>query len=416
MISASWQNASRPARRHVKLEYRRPNPPQHPLMPTYSGRIPSKLPAVGTTIFTVMSRLAAEHHAINLSQGFPDFDCAPELRALVTKHFNAGVNQYPPMAGIAPLRDAIAAKIDTLYGQRYDPELEITIVPGATYGIYTAVATLVRPGDEVILFEPTYDSYAPAVEVHGGVPVYVQLRYPDYSIDWQAVEAAITPRTRMMIINTPHNPTATVLSAEDLRLLEGLLAKTDIVVVSDEVYEHIVFDGHRHQSVARFPRLAERSFLVSSFGKTYHVTGWKMGYVAAPRELMAEFRKVHQYNAFVTNGPLQYVFAEYMGNRDAYLQLAAFYQKKRDYFLDGLKGSRFKPLPSRGTFFQNLCYEAISDEKDTDLAVRLTKEHGIAAIPVSVFYRQPPAHRVLRFCFAKSEETLAKGAAILSTL
>lgn len=416
MISASWQNASRPARRHVKLEYRRPNPPQHPLMPTYSGRIPSKLPAVGTTIFTVMSRLAAEHHAINLSQGFPDFDCAPELRALVTKHFNAGVNQYPPMAGIAPLRDAVAAKIDALYGQRYDPELEITIVPGATYGIYTAVATLVRPGDEVILFEPTYDSYAPAVEVHGGVPVYVQLRYPDYSIDWQAVEAAITPRTRMMIINTPHNPTATVLSAEDLRLLEGLLAKTDIVVVSDEVYEHIVFDGHRHQSVARFPRLAERSFLVSSFGKTYHVTGWKMGYVAAPRELMAEFRKVHQYNAFVTNGPLQYVFAEYMGNRDAYLQLAAFYQKKRDYFLDGLKGSRFKPLPSRGTFFQNLCYEAISDEKDTDLAVRLTKEHGIAAIPVSVFYRQPPAHRVLRFCFAKSEETLAKGAAILSTL
>ena len=386
------------------------------MMPSYPGRIQSKLPNVGTTIFTVMSRLAAEHNAINLSQGFPDFECAPELRALVTKHFNAGVNQYPPMAGIPSLRVAVAEKIESLYGARYDPEHEVTIVPGATYAIYTAVAALIRPGDEVILFEPTYDSYAPAVEVHGGVPVYVQLRYPDYSIDWQAVEAAITPRTRAMIINTPNNPTATVLSAEDLRLLEGLLTKTNIVVISDEVYEHIVFDGHQHQSVARFPALAERSFLVSSFGKTYHVTGWKMGYVAAPRELMTEFRKVHQYNAFVSNGPLQYVFAEYMQNRDAYLQLGAFYQQKRDFFLEGLKQSRFKPLPSRGTFFQNLSYEAISDEKDTDLAVRLTKEHGVASIPVSVFYRQPPAHRVLRFCFAKSEATLAKGAAILSKL
>ena len=385
-------------------------------MPSYPGHIQSKLPHIGTTIFTVMSRLAAEHKAINLSQGFPDFDCTPELRALVTKHFNAGVNQYPPMAGIAPLREAVAEKIASLYGTAYDPEQEVTIVPGATYAIYTAVAALIRPGDEVILFEPTYDSYGPAVEVHGGVPVYVQLRYPDYSIDWQAVQAAITPRTKLMIINTPHNPTATVLSAEDLRLLEGMLKKTDIAVISDEVYEHIVFDGHQHQSVARFPGLAERSFLVSSFGKTYHVTGWKMGYVAAPRGLMNEFRKVHQFNAFVANGPLQYVFAEYMQNKDAYLQLAAFYQKKRDFFLDGLKGSRFKPLPSRGTFFQNLSYEAISEEKDTDLAVRLTKEHGVASIPVSVFYRQPPVHRVLRFCFAKSEETLAKGAEILSRL
>ncbi|MBX9905545.1 MAG: methionine aminotransferase [Burkholderiales bacterium] len=385
-------------------------------MPSHTGRLDSKLPHVGTTIFTVMSRLAAEHQAINLSQGFPDFDCAPELRALVTKHFNAGVNQYPPMAGIAPLREAVAEKIASLYGTAYDPEQEVTIVPGATYAIYTAVAALIRPGDEVILFEPTYDSYGPAVEVHGGIPVYVQLRYPDYSIDWQAVQAAITPRTKLMIINTPHNPTATVLSAEDLRLLEGLLKKTDIAVISDEVYEHIVFDGHQHQSVARFPGLAERSFLVSSFGKTYSVTGWKMGYIAAPRELMNEFRKVHQFNAFVANGPLQYVFAEYMQNKDAYLQLAAFYQKKRDFFLNGLKGSRFKPLPSRGTFFQNLSYEAISEEKDTELAVRLTKEHGVASIPVSVFYRQAPAHRVLRFCFAKSEQTLAKGAEILSRL
>jgi methionine aminotransferase len=272
---------------------------------------------------------------------------------------------------------------------------------------------MVRPGDEVILFEPAYDSYAPAVEVHGGTPVYVQLTYPDYAIPWEAVRQAITPRTRMIIVNTPNNPTASVFSAEDLRMLESLLAGTDIVVVSDEVYEHIVFDGHAHQSAARYPGLAERSFIVSSFGKTYHVTGWKTGYVLAPRELMNEFRKVHQFNVFVANGPIQYAFAEYMKNRDAYLGLAEFYQRKRDFFLKGIEGSRFKPLPSRGTFFQNLCYDAISDERDTDLAVRLTREHGIASIPVSVFYREAPQHKVLRFCFAKSEATLAKGAEIL---
>jgi methionine transaminase len=382
-------------------------------MPNYSGNIQSKLPHVGTTIFTVMSRLAAEHNAINLSQGFPDFDCAPELRALVTKYIGAGLNQYPPMAGVPVLREAVAEKVESLYGARYDVEHEVTIVPGATYGIYTAIAAMVRPGDEVILFEPAYDSYAPGVEVNGGTLVYVQLTYPDYAIPWQAVQQAITPRTRMIIINTPNNPTASVFSAEDLRMLEGMLAGTDIVVVSDEVYEHIVFDGHAHQSVARFPGLAERSFLVSSFGKTYHVTGWKMGYVVAPRELMSEFRKVHQFNAFVTNSPLQYAFAEHMKDRDAYLGLAAFYQKKRDFFLSALEGSRFKPLRSRGTFFQNLCYDAVSDERDTDLAVRLTREQRVASIPVSVFYREPPQHKVLRFCFAKSEATLARGAEIL---
>jgi len=382
-------------------------------MPIFSRPIASKLPDVGTTIFTVMSRLAAEHKAINLSQGFPDFDCAPKLRALLAKYVNSGLNQYPPMAGVAPLREAIAGKVQTLYGATYDPEHEITVVPGATYGIFTAIATLIRPGDEVILFEPAYDSYAPSVEVNGGRPVYVQLKYPDYSIDWQEVQNAITPRTRMIVLNTPNNPTASVFSAEDLRMLEGMLRATDIVVVSDEVYEHIVFDGHRHQSVAHFPGLAERSFVVSSFGKTYHVTGWKTGYVLAPRELMAEFRKVHQFNAFVTNGPVQYALAEYMQDKDAYLSLAAFYQKKRDFFLAGIKASRFTPLPSRGTFFQNLCYDRISDEKDTDLAIRLTREHGVASIPVSVFYRRPPAHKVLRFCFAKSEDTLARGAEIL---
>lgn len=385
-------------------------------MPRYTSAIRSKLPNVGTTIFTVMSRLAAEHNAINLSQGFPDFDCAPELRALLAKYVNSGLNQYPPMAGVAPLREAIAEKVAELYGATYDPEHEITVVPGATYGIFTAIATLIRPGDEVILFEPAYDSYAPSVEVNGGRPVYVQLRFPDYSIDWQEVQNAITPKTRMIVINTPNNPTASVFSAEDLRLLEGLLRGTDIVVVSDEVYEHIVFDGSRHQSIASFPGLAERSFVVSSFGKTYHVTGWKTGYVLAPRELMAEFRKVHQFNAFVTNGPVQYALATYMKDKYAYLSLAAFYQKKRDFFLEGIKASRFRPLPSRGTFFQNLRYDEISDEKDTDLAIRLTKEHGVAAIPVSVFYREPPSHKVLRFCFAKSEETLAKGAEILCRL
>jgi methionine aminotransferase len=382
-------------------------------MPSYARPLASKLPRVGTTIFTVMSRLAQEHGAINLSQGFPDFDCAPALRALVTKYINAGLNQYPPMAGVPGLRVAVAEKVERLYGAAYDPEHEVTIVPGATYGIYTAMAALVRPGDEVILFEPAYDSYAPAVEVHGGIPVYVQLTYPEYAIDWTAVQRAITPRTRAIILNTPNNPTASVLSAEDMRLLDGMLRDTNVIVVSDEVYEHIVFDGHRHQSVARIPGLADRSFIVSSFGKTYHVTGWKMGYVLAPRELMAEFRKVHQFNVFVANGPIQHALAEYMQDRDAYLSLAAFYQRKRDYFLKCLEGSRFVPLPSRGTFFQNLRYDAVSDERDTDLAVRLTRDHGIASIPVSVFYREPPAHKVLRFCFAKSEETLARGAEIL---
>ena len=385
-------------------------------MPQYFSKLQSKLPHVGTTIFTVMSKLASEHGAINLSQGFPDFDCAPELKALLAKYVNAGCNQYPPMTGVPALREAIAGKVEALYGRSYDPELEVTVVPGATYGIFTAVSAFVRPGDEVILFEPAYDSYAPAVEVHGGKPVFVQLTYPDYAIDWKAVERAITPRTRMMIINSPNNPTATVFSDEDLRTLENLLAKTDIIVLSDEVYEHIVFDGHIHQSVARFPGLASRSFVVSSFGKTYHVTGWKTGYVLAPRELMAEFRKVHQFNAFVANAPVQHAFAEYMKDRDAYLSLAAFYQRKRDLFLSGIAGSRFVPLPSRGTFFQNLRYDAISDEPDTELAVRLTREKGVASIPVSVFYRKPPAHRVLRFCFAKSEDTIRRGAEILATL
>ena len=385
-------------------------------MPAYSSPIASKLPKVGTTIFTVMSKLAAEHNAINLSQGFPDFDCAPKLLELVDKYFHAGLNQYPPSAGIMALRERVVEKAAALYGATYDPEHEATIVPGATYGIFNAITAFVRPGDEVIMFEPTYDSYTPAVEVNGGKPVYVRLQYPDYSIDWQAVQRAITPKTRMIVINTPNNPTTSVFSAEDMQVFEGMLRNTNLIVVSDEVYEHLIYDGHQHQSVARFPGLAERSFVVSSFGKTYSVTGWKMGYVLAPKELMHEFRKVHQFNVFVTNGPLQYVLAEYMADPAAYLSLAAFYQQKRDFFLAHLEGSRLRVLPSRGTFFQNFAYDAVSDEKDTDLAVRLTKEKGLASIPLSAFYHDGHCDKVLRFCFAKSEQTLAKGAAILRSL
>ncbi len=382
-------------------------------MPHFPYAIDSKLPHVGTTIFTVMSRLAAEHGAINLSQGFPDFDCAPELQELVAKYMRAGHNQYPPMAGIMPLREAIADKVSALYGARYDPEHEITVTPGATYALFTALATIVRPGDEVIVFEPTYDSYVPSIEVQGGKPVYVGLKFPDYHIDWQEVRAAITPRTRMIIINTPNNPTASVFSASDMRALEDITRGTDIVILSDEVYEHIVFDGARHESVARFPGLAERSFIVSSFGKTYHVTGWKMGYCLAPKELMSEFRKVHQFNVFTCNTPVQYALAEFMQEPQHYLGLADFYQQKRDYFRDRVHESRFTLLPSDGTFFQSVRYDDVTAENDADFAIRLTREHGIAAIPLSAFYHRPPGHKVLRFCFAKREETLFKGTEIL---
>ena len=335
-------------------------------MPAYRHSIASKLPAVGTTIFTVMSRLAQEHNAINLSQGFPDYDCDPALQDCVTRYMKAGHNQYPPMAGIPQLREAISAKVHALYGASYDPEHEITVTPGATYAIFTAIAAMIRPGDEVIVFEPAYDSYVPALEVQGGKAVYIGLKFPDYHINWDEVRTAITPRTRMIIINTPNNPTASVLSAADMQALEILTRDTGILIVSDEVYEHIVFDGAAHQSAARFPGLAERSFIVSSFGKTYHVTGWKMGYCLAPRELMTEFRKVHQFNAFTCNTPVQYALADFMQQPEHYLGLAAFYQKKRDYFRERLRESRFSLLPSDGTYFQSLRYDDVSNEKDID--------------------------------------------------
>jgi methionine aminotransferase len=385
-------------------------------MPSFPGAITSRLPNVGTTIFTVMSRLAAEHGALNLSQGFPDFSAPPLLYDLVLRHMRAGSNQYAPMAGVPALREAIAAKVEALYGARYDPEHEITVTAGGTQAIFTAVAALVRPGDEVILFEPAYDSYAPSVVLNGGTPVRARLAYPDYRPDWDAVRRLVGPRTRLVVVNTPHNPSGTIWTEDDLRSLARLVAGTGIVVLADEVYEHIVFDGRRHESCARFPELAARSFIVSSFGKTYHVTGWKVGYVLAPRELTLELRRAHQFIVFTVNTPVQLALAEYLEDRSRYLELGAFYERKRDLFRKGLAASRFRLLGCSGTYFQLASYERITDERDRPLAERLTREVGVASIPVSAFYEDPPHDPVLRFCFAKSDETLERACERLARL
>ncbi len=377
--------------------------------------LPSRLPNVGTTIFTVMSRLAAEHGAINLSQGFPDFSPALFLLDRVTHHMAAGANQYPPMAGVSALREAIAEKVQRLYLAGYDPESEITVTAGATQAIYTAIAACVRPGDEVIVFAPVYDSYVPGIELNGGHAVYAHLRFPEFKPDWDEVRALITPRTRMIIINSPHNPSGSVWSAEDMAVLESLVRETKIVVVSDEVYEHVVFDRDaggtgkpRHESVTRYPGLRERSFVVSSFGKTYHVTGWKVAYCLASRALMSEFRKAHQFIVFTVNHPAQLALADFMREHPEFADnLASFYQAKRDFFRQQLEGSRFVLLPCAGTYFQLATYGAISDEPDTSFVQRLTKEYGVAAIPVSVFNPYGDDQRVIRFCFAKNEATLA---------
>ena len=372
--------------------------------------IQSKLPNVGTTIFTVMSKLAADLGAINLSQGFPDFDCDPALVDAVAKHMREGRNQYAPMQGVPALRQAIAAKFAELYGASYDPDTEVTVTSGGTEAIFDAVAAVVRPGDEVIVFEPCYDSYVPAVEVNGGTAVVVSLRYPDYAVPWDEVRAAITPRTKMIALNSPHNPTATILSAADMQQLASIVDGTNLTIMSDEVYEHIVFDGARHESMARYDALRARSFIVGSFGKTYHVTGWKLGYVVAPSALTAEFRKVHQFVTFSSMTPTQYAIADFLAQRRGYPELAAFYQRKRDLFLDLIDGSRWRPLRSRGTYFQLLDYSAITGEKDMDFALRLTREHGVASIPTSAFlYRQAPP-LALRFCFAKKDDTLRAAA------
>ncbi|HUR90670.1 MAG TPA: pyridoxal phosphate-dependent aminotransferase [Ramlibacter sp.] len=366
----------------------------------------TKLPAVGTTIFTVMSALAAEKGAVNLGQGFPDFDCDPRLVQAVTDAMTQGLNQYPPMAGIPQLRAAVAAKIEAMYGHSYDPADEVTITAGATQAIITAVLAIVRPGDEVIVLEPCYDSYVPNIELAGGTVVRVPLVPHSFRPDFDKIAAAITPRTRAILVNSPHNPSATLWTPQEMRKLEELLAPTDIFVISDEVYEHMVFDAQDHQSAARFPGLAARSFIVSSFGKTYHVTGWKVGYVAAPKALTAEFRKVHQFNVFTVNTPVQHGLATYMSDPQPYLQLPAFYQRKRDLFREGLKRTRFELLPSEGSYFQCVDIAKVSDLKDEEFCKWLTSEIGVAAIPLSAFYGDGFDQRVVRFCFAKKEETL----------
>lgn len=370
----------------------------------------SKLPGVGTTIFTVMSQLALEHGAINLGQGFPDFDCDPHLQRLVTEAMARGENQYAPMAGLPELRRAVAAKVERLQGCVYDPDLEITITAGATQAIFTAIVSLVRTGDEVIILEPAYDSYLPSIVLAGGQPVAVALDHANgYRADWDRVLAAITPRTRLLIVNSPHNPTGSVFDKEDIRALEHIVRKHGIFVLSDEVYEHIVFDGKPHRSVASSVELAARAFVVSSFGKTFHSTGWKIGYCCAPASLMAEFRKVHQFNVFAVNRPMQSGIARYLQDPSPYLGLADFYQAKRDYFLAGLAATRFRTLPCPGTYFVLADYRSISEESDIQFARRLLIEHGVASIPLSAFYQQPFDNRVIRFCFGKQEQTLDAG-------
>jgi methionine aminotransferase len=377
-------------------------------MSSNTPHLHTKLPAVGTTIFTRMSMLAAEHGAVNLGQGFPDFACAPALVELVGEAMRAGHNQYPMMTGVPQLREAIAAKLAAIYGHQYNAASEITITAGATEALTTAILCCVHPGDEVIVIEPAYDSYLPAIALAGGLPVLVSMQLDErgYSVPWDEIAAAVTPRTRLIIINTPHNPTGSVLREADLQALADIVRGSNILLLSDEVYEHMVFDGQRHESVCRHPELAARAFVVSSFGKTYHVTGWKVGYVAAPPALSAEFRKVHQYNVFSVNTPMQHALANYMADPAPYRNLPAFYQRKRDLFREGLAGSRFTLLPADGTYFQCVKYEAISPILEADFAQWLTTEIKVAAIPVSAFHSHGKESGIVRFCFAKQDDTL----------
>lgn len=378
--------------------------------------IDSKLPQSGTTIFSLMSALAAENEAVNLGQGFPDFDCDPALIDAVTAAMKSGLNQYALMPGVPSLRAAIAQKIAHLYGHQYDANSEITVTAGATQALLTAIQCCVHAGDEVIVIEPAFDSYLPAITLAGGKPVCVQMALNDagYAVPWDKVAAAITTRTRLIMINSPHNPTGSVLLQEDLQKLADIVRGTDILLLSDEVYEHMVYDGKQHESVCRHPELAARAFLVSSFGKTYHVTGWKVGYVAAPAALTAEFRKVHQFSLFAVNAPVQHAIANYMADARPYLELPAFYQRKRDLFRDGLQATRFNLLPADGTYFQCVDYRQISDLPEIEFAQWLTKEIGVAAIPVSAFYEQAKNSGIVRFCFAKKEETLKTALARLA--
>ncbi len=368
--------------------------------------IQSRLPKVGTTIFTVMSGLATEHNAVNLGQGFPDYQMDPQLIDLVTAAMKKGFNQYAPMPGYMPLKEAIAEKVDFLYGATLDPETEITITPGGTYAIYSAFTTILQPGDEVIVFEPAYDSYIPNIEINGAKAITVNLVYPDYHIDWDAVRNALTPRTKAILINSPHNPTGAVIGEKDIAELRAITAGTNIFIISDEVYEHLIFDGIPHHSILRYPDLLERSFVCFSFGKVYNCTGWKLGYCIAPVPLMKEFRKVHQFNCFTCHTPTQVALTEFLKNREAYLSLSSQLQEKRDYFIRLMKETRFTIQPSYGSYFICGTYEKISRESDMDFAIRLTKEAGVATIPVSAFYHDGKDDHVLRFCFSKKRETL----------
>ena len=391
--------------------------------------IQSKLPNVGTTIFTVMSALAEQHKAINLSQGFPNFNCSETLQDLVHFYMKQGANQYAPMAGLPRLREVLAQKVENLYQRPTNPNTEITITAGGTQALFTAIAAFIRPDDEVILIEPAYDSYAPSVETFGGKVVAYQLTPPQYKVDWDVFRQLVTPKTKMIVINTPHNPTGKVLTMKDLEKLSEITEGSDIIVLSDEVYEHLIYDEQKHASVLRFPQLGGRSIAVFSFGKTFHATGWKMGYVVGPDYLMQEFRKVHQFNVFSVNTPVQHALADFLMDADNYLQLPDFYQQKRDFFLESMKNSRLRPLVCEGTYFQLFDYSDVSDALDTDFCEWLTKEIGVAAIPVSVFYSKNEGNlkqnqgkngvfseKIIRLCFAKTEETLAAAALRLTKI
>jgi methionine aminotransferase len=385
-----------------------------PLFLQIPSMIASRLPHVGTTIFTVMSALATRHDAVNLGQGFPDFECDPALIEAVTRAMKAGHNQYPPMSGWGPLRQAIATKIENLYERRYDPDTEITVTAGATQAVLTAMLALIHPGDEVIVIEPAYDCYEPAIHLAGAKAVFVSMELASdeadgFVVPWDRLRAAITDRTRMIVLNSPHNPTGMALTQVDMLALQSIVVDHGLYLLSDEVYEHMLFDGRRHESASRYPALAERSVVVSSFGKTFHVTGWKVGYVAAPAAISAEFRKVHQFNVFTVNTPMQAAIADYLTDPKPYLQLAEFYQAKRDFFRDGLKATRLKQLPSSGTYFLVADYSDVrTDLSESEFCQWLTREKGVAAIPLSAFYARPVEARLIRFCFAKKEQTLRR--------
>jgi methionine aminotransferase len=379
-------------------------------------KISSKLPNVGTTIFTVMSNLSKQYNAINLSQGFPNFEIDSILPELVYKAMNSGYNQYAPMLGVFSLREAISVKFEKLYNSTYDPEGEIVVTAGATQGIFTVISAFIRPDDEVIVFKPAYDCYEPAIEVNGGKVIPIQLQHPNYNVNWKEVEEKITSKTKMIVINTPQNPCGTIFSKEDMLELQRITSDTNIIVLSDEVYEHMVFDGQEHQSVCRFPELKKRSFLTASFGKTFHATGWKVGYCCGPKKLMKEFVKVHQFNVYSVHHPVQIALADYLQNDDHYTELSDFFERKRNTFLEAIEPSRFTFVPAEATYFQLLNYSNISEESDIDFAKRLTKEFGVASIPLSVFNHNHLDFKALRFCFAKTDETLLKAAEILNKI